>query len=202
MPRLLYNWIFRKLAGESRVERLSSLQYGKFNCAAVIEMAHHLTAHGPKCYLCAKCGSHIGFNGCTGKGQIYDPAFILPSVIEGQYSNRIARRDTFMAPIFRQIQLVPVCEPSQLCGKLVFLAIRSKDRHGKTIRQRAGKDTLNATDVIDIGNDFFAKPTCVICYERAIARRHVDNLARIFSTILEHVTSIQLDMDTLEISTF
>ncbi len=202
MPRHLNERYCRKLTGECGVECFSPLEHREFNCAAINKMAHDLAAHRAKCNLCAKRRPHIGFNSSAGQGQIDNPAFILPAIIERQNRYRVTRRNTFMATVFRQIQFMTICKPGQLSSKFVFLAFRRENGHGKAVGQGAGKYTFHPADMIDVGNNLFTKSAGVVGYERAVAGRHVDNLARILRAILKHVTAVELDMHTLKIATF
>ena len=74
-----------------------------------------------------------------------------------------------MATILRQVELVLVGEPGQLRGELVLLALRGDDRHGEAVFEGACDDAFDAADMIDIGNDLFARLTDAVGAEGDVA---------------------------------
>ena len=104
-----------------------------------------------------------------------------------------------MAAVFRQVELVLVGEPGELRGKLVLLAIGRDDRHREAVVERARDDAFDAADMIDIGDDLFARLADPVGAEGDIARRHVGDLARMLGAVFQHEAAIDFHADALKI---
>ena len=64
--------------------------------------------------------------------------WILAAVDELQHAHRIARRDAFVAAVFRQVEFVLVGEPGELRGELVLLAVGRDDGHREAVLRACG----------------------------------------------------------------
>jgi len=93
-------------------------------------------------------------------------------------------------------------KPGQLRRELVALARRRGDRHRKSGRQHADNRALEPADMIDIGNDAFARLAAHRADDRHAAGRHVEHLAGEFAPVRQHVAAEQIDAHALEAALF
>ena len=103
-----------------------------------------------------------------------------------------------MAAVFRQIEDVAVGKPGQLRGELVALARRRADGHCKTVVDDARDLAFDAADMIEVGDDAIADRSDARAEQGKAARRHVDDLAREFTAVRQHVSSKQMHFDALK----
>ena len=90
-------------------------------------------------------------------GDVDDAAGDVDAVGQDQAGGRIARRHAAVTAIFRQAEDVAVGEPGELGGELVALARGRRDRHGEAVRELARDHAFQPADMIDIGDDAFAR---------------------------------------------
>jgi hypothetical protein len=102
-----------------------------------------------------------------------------------------------MTAIFRQVEDLPVGEPGQLCCKLVPLAQRGRNGHCKTIFQHARNFAFEPAEVIHIGNHPFTRLACDRRDQSHAAGRHIDDLARKFAPVSQHVATEKIYLHAL-----
>jgi hypothetical protein len=122
----------------------------------------------------------------------------VPAVRQDQAGGRQARHETAVAAVFRQVQDVAVGKPGELGCELVALSRRRRDRHGEAVLQLPRDLAFQAAEVIDIGDDAVADFAADRGDQRHAARRHVNDLAREFAPVGQHVAPQQTDPDTLK----
>jgi hypothetical protein len=127
-----------------------------------------------------------------------DAAGDIHPIRQDQAGSGIARRDAPVAAVFGQIEDVTVGKPGKLSRKLISFARGRRDRHGKSIRDQTGDGSFEPTEVIDVGNDAFARLADDRRKQGNAAWRHVQDLARELTAIRQHVAPKQIDADTLK----
>jgi hypothetical protein len=90
-----------------------------------------------------------------------------------------------------------LASPGELRRKLVALALRGGDGHREAARENPRDQPFEAADVIDIGDHTLADAAGGGRDQGEPARRHVDDLAREFPAILEHVAAEEIDLYAL-----
>src|SRR5690606_5157736 len=118
--KIVESLLLRRAAAEFAVERLRALDDGELDGEAVLEVAHHLAAHGAERDLDADSRLDRVRDSRARKRQVDDAAGILAAVEKVEHAHRIARRDALVAAVFRQIQFVLVGEPGELRRELVL----------------------------------------------------------------------------------
>jgi hypothetical protein len=103
-----------------------------------------------------------------------------------------------VAPILGQPEDVTVGEPRQLGGKLVALARGGANGHGEPVLERARNMTFEPAQMVHIGDDALAGLASHGRNQRHAAWRHVDDLARKFAPVGQHVAAKQIDPHALE----
>lgn len=93
---------------------------------------------------------------------------------------------------------MPVRQPGQLGGELVLLAERGIDADREAAVEPPGHTPFDAADMIDIGDHPLADAGRDRRDDRSAAGRHIDGLAGIFPTVLEHEATEERHGDTLE----
>ena len=68
--------------------------------------------------------------------------------------------------------------------------------------ERARDDAFDAADMIDIGDDLFARLADAVGAEGDVAGRHVDHLAGMLGAVFQHEAAIDLHADALKIPPF
>ena len=146
---------------------------------------------------------------------------VIGAPISGRWSVLTAAPDWEMSMTL-QVTLIPFCrmsraaglrgvmrpwrrssgKPSELGGELVALARSGRDGHGKAVLELARDDAFEPTDMVDIGNDAFGRFSAHGRDQGHPARRHVDDLAGIFTTIRQHVAPEQIHPDPLKSPAF
>jgi hypothetical protein len=119
-------------------------------------------------------------------------------VFEREQRNRIARNDTIVTTILGQVEDVAVGKPGQLRGQFVALARGRADRHRKAVVDDAGDPAFDPSDMVEIGDHPVADIADAGREQRQSTRRHIDDLARKFAAIRQHVASQQVNLDPLE----
>ena len=99
--------------------------------------------------------------------------------------------------VFRQIENLPVCEPSELCREFVAFSQRRRDAHRKAVFEGSRNFTLEPAQMVDVSDDAFARLTRDRRIERHASRRHVDHLTRIFPAIRQHVAAEKVNLHAL-----
>ena len=103
-----------------------------------------------------------------------------------------------MAAVFRQIEDVTVGKPGELGGELVALSGSGADRHRKPIVDDAGDLAFDAADMVEIGDHAVADIADSGRQQRQPTRRHIDDLARKFAPVRQHVAAEQMHLDALK----
>ena len=107
-----------------------------------------------------------------------------------------------MAAVFRQIEDLPVGEPSELGGELVALARGRRDGHGEAIVESARDLAFEPAEMIDVGDHPFARLAGDRRNQSHAARRHVDDLARKLAPVGQHIAAEQVDPHALMTAAF
>ncbi len=103
-----------------------------------------------------------------------------------------------MAAIFRQIEDVAVGEPGQLGGELVALARGRTHAHGEAVVDNAGNLALDPADMVEIGDHAVADIADAGRQQGQPAGGHIDDLARKFAAVRQHIAPQQMNPHTLK----
>jgi mannose-6-phosphate isomerase-like protein (cupin superfamily) len=184
--------------GDAFLEGVGHLLVNEFEREAFIEVSHYsrldLAEHDER----SKRRTVFRRDGGAGARHVDNPASHLGAVLEREQRDRIARHDTIVAAVFRQIENVAVGKPGQLRCELVALARGRAHGHGKAIVDDAGNLALDPADVVEIGDDAVADIADAGRQQRQSTRRHIDDLARKFAAVRQHITPQQMDLHPLE----
>src|SRR3546814_10168889 len=101
-------------------------------------------------------------------------ASLFPYTTLVRSRGRLARRQSVMAPVFRESEVVFVGDPGQLCGKLFAFAVGGVDRHRKAGLARCGDHAFQSSEMIEICNDALVHPRASLAQETDVAGRHID----------------------------
>src|SRR5258707_9092254 len=145
--------------GNAFFERFGQLFVNELECKAFFQVSYH-----PRLYLAEhdhRFQRRPVFRGDGGAGQrhVDDPAGHLGAVLKREHGDRVARHDTIVAAVFRQIENVAVGEPGQLCGELVALARSGPDGHGETVVDNSGNPALDPANIVWISDHAVADIT-------------------------------------------
>src|SRR3954454_4683026 len=146
-------WCLRALPrGNALFESFYRLRMHELEREAVFEISDHAALHPAEQNRRFQRGTVLGGDGGARERKVDDAAGHLGAVLERQHRDRVARYDTIVAAVFRQIEDVAVGEPGQLCRELVALSRCRTDRHGEAIVDDAGDLALDAADMVEIGD--------------------------------------------------
>ena len=102
-----------------------------------------------------------------------------------------------MAAVFVEREDVPVGEPGQGVGQLVALALRSADRHDKAVLDLLEDQSLDAADVVDIGDYPLADLRRERTHKSGVAGRNLKQLAGAFALVGKHASPEQAELNAL-----
>ena len=91
-----------------------------------------------------------------------------------------------------------VGEPGELGGELVALARRRRDRHGEAVLEQARDLAFEPAEMVDIGDDAFARLADDRRDQRHAAGRHVHDLAGKLAAVGQHIAAEQVDAHALK----
>jgi hypothetical protein len=102
-----------------------------------------------------------------------------------------------VAAVFRQIKDLAVGQPGELGREFVTLARGGADRHGKAVVEQAGNLAFNAADMVEIATT--RSPTLPMPgASMASPGGHIDDLARKFAPVRQHVAAEQVNLHALK----
>ena len=190
--------------GDVVFDEIGVLQPHEFNGKAIFDMAHDAdlgladrddnTDRRAQVRRDADCRARLR--------QVDHSAGDIGAVRQYQARHGVAGGETIMTPVFRQIKDLPVCEPGELRRKLVPLAQRRRDAHGKPIFQNAGYFAFEPAQVVDIGDDPLTRLTGNRRDQSHPAWRHIGHLAWKLAPVSEHISPKQVDLHALMAATF
>jgi len=96
----------------------------------------------------------------------------------------------------------PVGEPGQLRRDHVAFAQGRRDCHRETIVEMTRDQALHPAQMVDIGDDPLTLPAGHGRDQRHAARRHVQDLTRIFLAVGQHVATEQMHLHALKAAAF
>ena len=186
-----------------RAVTLSSSEFGhllvnKFEREAIIEVSHHPGLDLAEQDQRFKRRAVFCRDGGAGPRHIDNPAGHLGAVLEREQCNRVARYNAVVAAVFRQVENVAVGEPGQLRRELVAFARGRAHGHGKTVVDNAGDPALNPADMVEIGDHAVADIADPGRQQGQSTRRHINDLARKFAPVRQHIAPKQMDFHPLE----
>src|SRR3954454_20695534 len=118
-------WCLRGLPrGNALFESFNWLRMHELEREAVFEVSDHTALHSAEQNRRFQRRTVLGGDGCARQREVDDAAGHLGAVLERQHRDRVARHDTIVAAVFRQVENVAVGEPGQLCCELVALSRR------------------------------------------------------------------------------
>jgi hypothetical protein len=108
------------------------------------------------------------------------------------------RPSSRVAPVFRQVELVPVGQPGQLRRQFFPLAVGALHRHGEAAGIAARDVALDPADMVDVEDDPLAGRGRDGRDDGNVARRHVVDPARKLGAVFQHEAAEQIDGDAAE----
>src|SRR6478735_12710985 len=118
-------WCLRALPrGNALFESFNWLRMHELEREAVFEVSDHAALHPAEQNRRFQRRAVLGGDGGARQREVDDAAGHLGAALERQHRDRIARHDTIVAAVFRQIEDVAVGEPGQLGRELVALSRR------------------------------------------------------------------------------
>lgn len=103
-----------------------------------------------------------------------------------------------LPPVLGQVEHVLVGQPGELRRHLVALAVGGGDVHHEATFDMGDDDTLDAADIVDIGDDAFADIARHWRNDHRVAGRHRQHLAGEFPAVGKHVAAKEGHLDPLE----
>ena len=170
----------------------------EFEREAFLEVSHHAGLHLAEHDERSQRRAVFRRDGGAGPRHIDNPAGHLGAVLEREQRDRVARHDTVVAAVFRQVEDIAVGEPGQLRRELVALARGGSHGHGKTVVDDAGDPALDPADMVEIGDHAVADIADAGRQQGQSTRRHIDDLAGKFAPVRQHVAAQQMDLHPLE----
>ena len=173
------------------------LQAGKLDGKAVFEVAHHAALHFAQGHQRSDRRPFLGGDAGAGLRHVDDAAGKIDAVRQDQAADRIARHDTAVAAVFREVENVTIGEPSELCRELVAFAGGGRDGHRETVLKDARDLAFKPAEVVDIGNDAIPRRARHGRDQSHATGRHIDDLAGKLAAIRQHIAAEQVDLDAL-----
>ena len=135
------------------------LQPGELDGEAIFDVAHHAAGVLPMVTAAPTGGRRSGLIAMAAPDADMSMTRQATLVPFGRIrrADRIARHETAVAAVFRQIEDLPVGEPGELGGELVALARGRRDGHGKAVVELARDHAFQPAEMVDIGDHAFAE---------------------------------------------
>src|SRR5690606_33993547 len=129
---------------------------GEFHRHAILEMPDDAGAHAPQRDRGAHGRADVELDGGARQGNVDDLAIIAATIVEHDGGMADIGYDALMAPVLGQVEKILVGQPGELGGHLVALAGGGGDIHDEAAVDLCEDGALDATQMIEIGDDALA----------------------------------------------